>query len=62
MPSATFNCSAQNLFRCEAAGGPSAARKMNAAGHFECSPRDDYSLEAEREIGKLFAARAINLR
>jgi hypothetical protein len=50
------------LFRCEAPGEPSAAAKMNAAGHFEGWPRDDYSLEAEREIGKLFAAAAINLR
>src|SRR5882724_4692858 len=33
MPGATFNCSARNLFRCEAFGEASAARKMNAAGH-----------------------------
>jgi hypothetical protein len=43
-------------------GEPSAARKMNAAEHFKEWPRDDYSLEAEREIRKLFAAGAINLR
>jgi hypothetical protein len=40
-------------------GAPSTAAKMNAA---EGSPRDDYSLEAERKIRKLFAVRAINLR
>jgi hypothetical protein len=50
------------LFRCEALGERSAARKMNAAEHFEDTPPDDYSLEAERKIGKLFACRAINLR
>jgi hypothetical protein len=62
MPSATFNGSARNLFRCEVPGAPSAARKMNAAEHFEEWPRDDYSLEAERKIRKLFAAAPINLR
>jgi hypothetical protein len=35
---------------------------MNVAERFESGPRDDYSPEAERKIGKLFAARAINLR
>jgi hypothetical protein len=54
-----FNCSARNLFRCEALAEPSAAAKMNAD---EGSPQDDYSLEAERKIGKLFAAAPINLR
>jgi hypothetical protein len=40
----------------------SAARKMNAAEHFEEWPRDDYSLAAEREIRKIICRRAINLR
>jgi hypothetical protein len=50
------------LFRCESPGALFAATKMNAAEHFEGWPRDVYSLEAEREIRKLFACRAINLR
>jgi hypothetical protein len=50
------------LFRCEALGKRSAATKMNAAAHFEGALPDDYSLEAERKIRKLFACRAINLR
>jgi hypothetical protein len=57
-----FNYRLRNLFRGEALGERSAATKMNAAAHFEDTPPDDYSLEAERKIGKLFACRAINLR
>jgi hypothetical protein len=59
MPGATFNCSAWNLFRSDALGAPTVSDEDERG---RGSPRDDYSLEAERKIRKLSAAAAINLR